>query len=135
MNPNNNNKIKAAKRAKLKQEEITNYINRKYESMIDEINGSSTPEELMGLLNDDVPIEALQMKYVNNKNLLFFACQYNGHERFALRLWELYPAAAIDQDEWANYRNHMHKARIKMYQYFMDGERSDDIEQIAVRMC
>jgi hypothetical protein len=55
------------------------------------------------------------MKYDNNKNLLFFACQYNGHERFALQLWKLYPAAAIDQDhEWANYQNHMYKARIKM---------------------
>jgi ankyrin repeat protein len=105
MNPNNINKVKAAKRAKLKVEATTEYINFKYESMVKLIDGSSTPDELLILLNDDFPIESLQMKYVDNKNLLFFACQYNGYEGFALRLWELYPGAAIDQDGWVNHRN------------------------------
>ena len=104
MNLNNKNKNKIAKRAKLMLDATNEYCIKMYNRMMDENDGCSTPEELMVLLND-CPIESLKMHHVDNKYLLFNACQHIGYENFALRLWKLYPEAAILQDGWKNHRN------------------------------
>lgn len=75
-------------------------------------DGCSTPEALMVLLND-CPIESLKIHHIDNKYLLFFACQHIGYEHFALQLWKLYPEAAVYQDGWENHRNPLQIACIK----------------------
>jgi ankyrin repeat protein len=110
MNPNSKNEFNASKRIKL-TDEVANDINSKFKGMIDAIDGCSTTNELMLLLSD-CPVETLIKKDDDNKCLLFIACQHNGYESFALRLWQLYPSAAIDQDGWENYRNPLHIACI-----------------------
>lgn len=105
---NTQNKTKETKRVKLMQEATNDSISM-YMSMVDAIDGCSTPEELMILLKDCTS-ESLQMKHVENKYLLFIACQHIGYETVALKLWELYPYAAIDQDGWENHRNPLHIA-------------------------
>jgi ankyrin repeat protein len=104
MDLNNKNKNKIAKRAKLMLDATNEYCIKMYNRMMDENDGCSTPEELMVLLND-CPIESLKMHHVDNKYLLFNACQHIGYENFALRLWKLYPEAAILQDGWKKHRN------------------------------
>ena len=104
MDLNNKNKNKIAKRAKLMLDATNEYCIKMYNRMMDENDGCSTPEELMVLLND-CPIESMKMHHVDNKYLLFNACQHIGYENFALRLWKLYPEAAILQDGWKNHRN------------------------------
>jgi ankyrin repeat protein len=95
---------KKTKRRKLMLDATNEYCSIMYNRMIDNIDGCSTPEELMVLLND-CPIESLKMNHIDSKYLLFNACQYIGYENFALQLWKLYPDAAVYQDGWENHRN------------------------------
>ena len=104
MDRNNKNKKKVTKRAKMILDTSNEYCSMWYNKMMYAIDGCSTPEELLLLLND-CPIESLKMNHIDNKYLLFNACQHIGYENFALQLWKLYPEAAINQDGWENHRN------------------------------
>ena len=98
------NRKKNPKRAKLMLDAANEYCSMMYNRMIDLIDGCSTPEELMVLLND-CPIESLKINHIDSKYLLFYGCHDIGYENFALQLWKLYPDAAIYQDGWENHRN------------------------------
>jgi ankyrin repeat protein len=106
---NKKNKNNPTKRVKMIHDTINDNSTIMYKKMTDAIDGCSTLEEL-DLLLSHCPIDSLKMNHINNKYLLFIACQYIGYERFALRLYEVYPEAAIDQDGWNNYRNPLHIA-------------------------
>ena len=60
MDQNNKNKKRVAKRAKMILDATNEYCSIMYNTMIDAINGCSTPEELLLLLND-CPIESLKI--------------------------------------------------------------------------
>ena len=105
MDRNNKYKKRVPKRAKMILDTSNEYCSNWYNKMIYAIDGCSTPEELLLLLLNDCPIESLKMNHIDNKYLLFFACQHIGYESIALQLWKLYPEAAIYQDGWENHRN------------------------------
>lgn len=122
MNPNKKTEENSSKKIKLMDDKVANDFNRKFDAIIDAIDGCSTTNELMLLLND-LPILTLKRNHNKIIRLLVIACQHSGYESFSLRLLELYPRkATLDQDGWENCRNPLHIACI-------DG-RNDIAEQL-----
>jgi ankyrin repeat protein len=73
--------------------------------LIEAIDGCSTADEILEIINNDESM--VNVKDKNNNYPLFIACQYTGYETVAIKLYLIYPEA-LNQQVWKGYRNLCH---------------------------